>query len=126
MSRVQFWDIFSKNTNTNNCHLFLGLSDPLQEDLLTRLQKKRCIFFDAWKNEDMIPTIIRPPPQTELAGFLMKLCTHRSLDRKISANGYIIGGLGPGGLDSWRFPCERECYLGASLESQTTGPQTNN
>ena len=66
------------------------------------------------------------PPHTELVGFLMKLCTHRSLDRKFSANGYIIGGLGPGGLDYWRFPYERDCYLGVSLESQTTGPQTNN
>ena len=38
---------------------------------------------------------------------------------------WLIGGLG------WwfgflGFPYERDCYLGEPLESQTTGPQTNN
>ncbi len=39
---------------------------------------------------------------------------------------WLIGGLG------WWFgfrkesPYERDCYLGVSLESQTTGPQTTN
>ena len=41
----------------------------------------------------------------------------------LSANGYIIGGLG------WWFgflgsPHERDCYFGVALESQTTGHQT--
>ena len=38
----------------------------------------------------------------------------------------LMVGLGPGGLDSWDSPYERDCYLTAPLESQTTGPQTNN
>ena len=32
-------------------------------------------------------------------------------------------GLGPGDLDYLGSPYERDCYIGAPLESQTTGPQ---
>ncbi len=36
---------------------------------------------------------------------------------------WLIGGLGPGGLDSdWIPENERDCYLEVSLESQTTNP----
>ena len=36
---------------------------------------------------------------------------------------WLIGGLGPGGLDSWDPLIERDCYLGVPLQSQTTGPR---
>ena len=34
----------------------------------------------------------------------------------------FFGGLVVGSLDSWDPPCERDCYLGVPLESQTTNP----
>ena len=35
----------------------------------------------------------------------------------------IIVGLGPGALDSWESPYERDCYFkGTRIESQSTGP----
>ena len=38
---------------------------------------------------------------------------------------FVVVGLGPGGLDSWDAPMKGVVTL-APIESQTTGPQTNN